>query len=386
MFEEIKIMSLILKMFKFICKWLLPAVIITCFFCGNVHADFDLQRSTEEIINTEDLKKSAPNDAVDMIGEKDAFDANIRDGTKNIFKSAVKKLTPTWRTALKQAVSLFAVAFLCGTIAPFIKQNNDCALSAVGVCGVAAIMAVSVTQTQSCVELCLDTVNSIGSFSSALLPTIASASVLSGHTVTGSMLSGVALTVTTVFIQLIKGIFAPVIYIYIAVTVANSVLDNGLMGSVASFIKGLTTGALKLGLIIYTTYSGISGAISAASDSSCIKTAKFAISGAIPVLGSAVSDATDSIMSGAAVIKNTVGVFGLLIILAICCVPFLKIAIYYLLYKICAAVSSIVTVKPICKALNGISDGFGMAMGILGTSSVLMFISIVLSILLVKPS
>lgn len=378
-------MSLIFKMFKFGGRCLLLPIALLCILSGGAYADLEITQSAEEIIGIEELKKSAPPGAISAIGEKNPLDAELESGAKNIFRAALNTLVPTWGAALKQAVSLFAVAFLCGTIAPFIQQKNDGALSAVGVCGVATVMSVSVTRTQSCIELCLDTVNSIGDFSAVLLPTMASASVLSGHTVTGGMLSGIALTVTTVFVQIIKGIFAPIIYIYIAVTVANSVLDNDLMGSVASFIKNFTTGALKLGLIVYTTYSGISGAISAASDSSCIKTAKFAISGAIPVLGAALSDATDSIMSGAVIIKNAVGIFGLLIILAICCVPFLKIAIYYLLYKVCAAISSIVTVKPICKALDGISDGFGMAMGILGTSSVLMFISVVLSILLVKP-
>lgn len=53
-------------------------------------------------------------------------------------------------------------------------------------------------------------------------------------------------------------------------------------------------------------------------------------------MGGIISDAAETVLAGAGMLKNTVGVFGMLAILAACAYPFLQLGVQYLLYKLTA--------------------------------------------------
>ena len=60
-------------------------------------------------------------------------------------------------------------------------------------------------------------------------------------------------------------------------------------------------------------------------DAAAIKTAKMAISRAVPVVGGILADAADSVLAGAGAVKNTVGAAGLLAVLAVCLLPLMRL-------------------------------------------------------------
>ena len=59
-------------------------------------------------------------------------------------------------------------------------------------------------------------------------------------------------------------------------------------------------------------------------------------------------------------------------------------AVHYISYKAMSALCSVITIKPVYSAMDGIGNGFGVAMGLLGTVAVLLFISVSLSIVMVQ--
>ena len=73
--------------------------------------------------------------------------------------------------------------------------------------------------------------------------------------------------------------------------------------------------------------------IAGSADAVAIKAAKFAVSGMVPVVGGILSDAAETVLAGAAAVRSTAGVLGLLAILAITAAPFLKLGFQYLLLK-----------------------------------------------------
>lgn len=69
-------------------------------------------------------------------------------------------------------------------------------------------------------------------------------------------------------------------------------------------------------------YLTASGAIAGSADAAAVKAAKMTISRAIPVVGGILSDAAETVLAGAGVLRGTVGVVGMLVVLAICLTPF----------------------------------------------------------------
>ena len=82
--------------------------------------------------------------------------------------------------------------------------------------------------------------------------------------------------------------------------------------------------------------------------------------------------------------KNSIGVFGLLVILATCLTPFLHLAVQYLLYKLAAFAASTVSSPPLVKLIDGLAGAFGLVLGMVGSCALVLLISILSSLLAVR--
>ena len=120
-------------------------------------------------------------------------------------------------------------------------------------------------------------------------------------------------------------------------------------------------------------------------DAAALKVAKAAISGVVPVVGSILSEATETVLAGAGMLKNTIGVFGMLGILAACAHPFLQLGVQYLLYKLTAFLASTVGPPGLCKLIDGLGGAFGLVLGMTGSCAFLLLISVLSSVAAVAP-
>ena len=87
------------------------------------------------------------------------------------------------------------------------------------------------------------------------------------------------------------------------------------------------------------------------------------------------SESYQSVLASLGLIKNTVGVFGMLAVLAIVLLPFLRVGIQYLLMKFTAALSAAVGCKPHVQFLKHLSGAMGMLLGMCGACGLMMLVS-----------
>ena len=83
----------------------------------------------------------------------------------------------------------------------------------------------------------------------------------------------------------------------------------------------------------------------------------------------------DVLIIGAGVMKNAVGVYGMVAILAIFASPFLKMGILYLLLKITASVCDIFETKQVSDLLKSFTSAMGLLLAMLGSVCVMLLIS-----------
>ena len=102
-------------------------------------------------------------------------------------------------------------------------------------------------------------------------------------------------------------------------------------------------------------------------------------------LGHHKDDAAETVLAGAGMLKNTIGVFGMLAILAACAYPFLQLGVQYLLYKLTAYLASVVGAPGLCKLIDGLGGAFGLILGMTGGCALLLLISVLASVGAVMP-
>ena len=129
-------------------------------------------------------------------------------------------------------------------------------------------------------------------------------------------------------------------------------------------------------LTVFSCVLSIEGTLSSSVDGLTGKTAKAAVSSFIPIVGKILGDTVDSVIGCGNILKNSVGIIGVIIISCIVLVPMVKILILWFSFKMTAAVCEVVADDRIIKLLDQIADGYKIMLAILVSISVMFIIGI----------
>lgn len=334
----------------------------------------------------ETLRGAVPGDARSYL---DGIDAGAADELAGSFAKLLENTAQDSRSALKSAVnSLLRIAIIVVLTAAgrgFSAAAGGAADAWIDMAGALGCAAVLLRDFTGVLALCRETLSEISVFSGTLQPVLATVLAAGGNAATATALQVATMVVFDLVIRLISTLLVPAACAYLAVSVVDAAAGSGMLRGLADGIKGLTAGALKLILTLFTAYLTIAGGVSGSVDRIALKTAKFAVSGAVPVVGGVISDATETVLSGAALLRGSVGVFGMLCVTAICLLPFLRVGASYLCYKAGAAVLSPLCSGGLRQLLDSVGTGFGLLLGMLSTCCLILYLELVYVVAMVKP-
>ena len=295
------------------------------------------------------------------------------DGLWYVIKNAIFDLRPDIASAAGICFSVIAVILIVTLIDSFSDTTKRVSALVASV----ALSVILFQPSNAMIRLGIETVEEISQYGKLFLPVMTAAlAAQGGVTASTALYAGTAFfnaLLSTVLVKLI----VPMIYVYLALCIANSVMGESTLSNMRKFVKWLMTWTLKISLYVFTGFIGITGVVSGTADAAAIKAAKIALNGAVPVIGNVISEASETILISAGVMKNSAGVFGLIAIIAMWIGPFLKIAVQYLLIKLTAALCDIFGGKEQVKLIKDFTGILGILLAATGTMCLLLFISTV---------
>ena len=104
------------------------------------------------------------------------------------------------------------------------------------------------------------------------------------------------------------------------------------------------------------------------------KTTKAIVGSAIPIVGKVLGDAVDTVLGCGIILKNAVGLVGVLIVVGICIIPILKLAVLTISYKLLASICEPIADKNIVSLLEQVGDVFKIFLAILASISFMLII------------
>ena len=295
------------------------------------------------------------------------------EGLWYIVKSVTKQLRPELAVSCKLCLSVVALAMMISILGNL--QSKAVAL--VDLAGVVGISTILLDNANTLIHAASTTVRELSNYGNLLLPVMTAAvAAQGGGTSSAALYAGTAFF-DSLLGTVISSVLVPMVYVFIAIVIANSALEENILGKLRDFLKWLVTWCLKTVLYIFTGYMSVTGIITGGADKTALKAAKLTISGAVPVVGGIMSDASETILVGAGVVKNAVGLYGMIAVIAIVILPFLRIGIMYCLLKGTMALTGVFAGKKTVELVQGFSDAMGLLLGMTGTVSMLFLISIV---------
>lgn len=290
-----------------------------------------------------------------------------------ILKAALQKLQPQLSKGFGICLSVVAAVIATSLLSAFPGGLRGMA-DTVGSLAVAALL---LGQTGTFLSAAKETVQELSAYGKLLLPVMTTAMASQGG-VTGATAIYVGTAVfDAVLSTLISKLMLPMVYIYLALTVGKGALGDTLLGKLQNLTKWLVTWCLKVILYIFTGYITVSGVISGTTDQTALKATKLAISGMVPVVGGILSDASEAVLVGAGLVKNSVGIYGMLAIIAIAIGPFLQIGLQYILLKLTGGICELFGSKQLSGTVSDISTAMGLLLAMTGTQCLMLIISMV---------
>lgn len=311
--------------------------------------------------------------AAEEITEELEDPASLSEGLSRLWDRALGYVEEAVRQSIGGGVVLLAAAVLCALT----EECMDAAggkVHFVPMAGALAITLAAAGSVKTMMGLGQETVEELNTFSKALLPTLSAAVAASGGIVSASVRQVATIFFVDLLLSLIRGLL-PLVYFYVAAAAADAMLPQRRLAGISRAIRKGTVWLLTGALALFTLYLTVSGAAAGSADTVTARLARSAV-GVLPVVGSILADAADSVLAGAGAVKNTVGAAGLLAVLAVCLLPLVRLGVQYLVYKAAAFLAGILGAEQLTGLIDALGGAFGLIFGMTGACGLLLLISI----------
>ena len=223
-----------------------------------------------------------------------------------------------------------------------------------------------------------NTINNLVGFMNTLIPILITLMIYTGSVVTSGLIQPIILFVVEFVANVLNTIILPAISIITALIIISKISDKVQIGKLASFMKSSIVWFLSIILTIFVGVVSLEGTLTSSVDGITAKTAKAAVSSLIPVVGKILGDSVDSVLGCGLILKNALGVVGVLVIIGICIIPIIKLTTLSIMYSLSSAIIEPLADKKIIKLLEEFSGIFKLLLAILCSVTVLLIIGVTL--------
>lgn len=298
---------------------------------------------------------------------------DFSSGVWEVLGRAIDRVLPDLQEAARVCMGLLASVLLVSMV----QTASDRIKQTANLTGTAAIASALLLSSNSLMTLGANTIQEMSEYGKLLLPVLTAALAAQGGGTASAALYGGSAMFLSFLSSFISRLLLPLVYLYLGLAAANAATGEAMLKRLKELLKWAMSWSLKTILTVFTAFLSITGIVSGTVDSAALKAAKSAISTAVPVVGGILSNSAETILAGAAVVKNAAGIYGILAILAIFLEPFLRISMHYLLLKLTAAVTAVFGCKEMSDLVGDFSEAMGFLLGMTGSVCVLLLISAV---------
>lgn len=218
-----------------------------------------------------------------------------------------------------------------------------------------------------------EVIDGMVSFMHALLPVMITLLCAVGGLTTAALFHPAVVAAVNVTATLVKNIVFPLIFFSAILTMASYLASGFSVTRLADFFRFVGLGLMGLLTTVFLGVLAIQGVAGAVTEGIAFRTAKLATGTFIPVVGKVFADAMDAMVSSSLLVKNAVGMAGLLIVLLMVVFPLLKILSLVVVYKLAAALVQPLGEKNLADLMNALGNAIVSIFAVVGTAGILFF-------------
>ena len=236
------------------------------------------------------------------------------------------------------------------------------------------IVTLVMTNFAEVLDMVKDSINNLINFSNCLIPLLMTLILSTGSIASVNILQPILLFIITFIGNFINAVIIPITLVSTVLAIISKISDRIQLDKLSKFFKSSVVWILGVILTLFVGVISLEGSLSSSVDGIIAKTAKAAVSSFIPVVGKILGDAVDTVIGCTSILKNAVGIVGVVVILGICILPIIKLVLLMITYYIGSAICQPIADKKIIELLSQIGDTFKILLAILCSVSVMLII------------
>lgn len=242
------------------------------------------------------------------------------------------------------------------------------------------IVTIIMANFSQIIELVKDTTIDLVGFMNSLIPILIILMTYTGTAITSNIVQPILIFMINFIGNIIQTIVIPLVLVIAVLAIVSKISEKIQIVKLTKFLKSSVTWFLGIILTLFVGVLSLEGTLTSSVDGIAAKTTKAAVSSLIPVVGKILGDTVDSVLGCGLILKNAVGVIGVIIIIGICIVPIIKLGILTIIYNLASGIIEPIADEKIVKLLEEMGGIFKLLLGIICALSVMLIIGVTLVI------
>lgn len=205
-------------------------------------------------------------------------------------------------------------------------------------------------------------INNISDIIRAALPLMISLLAMTGNVSSTYIFSPILFFLCDIIILFINSLILPAITMFATVQIINYMTEKTLIAKFAELMKSCIGWLLKIIAFVFVTVLSLQRVTAPMLNNLAIKTAKSAIN-IIPIVGEVFTNAFDSVISWACVIKNGALIAIIIAVFIFCLVPIIKLIVFIFTYKLIGVLVEPICDKRIVECTDAIASAYVLFLG-----------------------
>jgi stage III sporulation protein AE len=172
----------------------------------------------------------------------------------------------------------------------------------------------------------------------------------------------------------------PLLFFSTVLHIVSSLSERYKVTQLANLLRTVSMGLLGIFVTVFLGVISVQGTTGAIRDGVTIRTAKYITGNFVPVVGRLFSDATETVIGASLLVKNAIGLTGVVIIILLCAFPAIKILTLAFIYNLSAAIMQPLGDSPIITCLQTIGKSMVYVFAALAAVGLMFFLAITIMI------
>lgn len=294
-----------------------------------------------------------------------------------ILNFAVDSLTKEIKDSAAEIVVLLSAAAMSGTVSVLTASFGEKGSGETAFFACFTLMSAAALRCFNSALSCgTAAVETMSMFTDKLSPLLMLVLAACGKVTSANTFQPVFSASVYVISLILKHCLVPLITFGAVLSVAGNINGRVQISSFTRVVRSLSKWLMAAVITIFTGISAVYGFSAPVLDAVGAKALKFAVGSMVPVVGTFLSDTLETVVSGTRIMKNAVGISGIITLFGMCSVPIIKITVIQLILKLAAAVSEPLTDVRISKMLWGISEAVTSVFAVVVMTAVLFMLNI----------